>query len=134
MIFRYARYGKVLRPVIPVNLRYKNQVVGYQALVDSGADICLFDAEIGEAMGIDVKKGIIKTLMGVGGKSSVYYLHTIHIDVGGWEHEIEAGFMPNVSGRVMQHGLVGQQGFFDNFIVKFDLLKEEVELKTRGVK
>jgi hypothetical protein len=41
--------------------------------------------------------------------------------------------MPNVSGHIMQHGLVGQKGFFENFIVKFDLLKEEVEL-TKQVK
>lgn len=134
MKFRYARYGSVLRPVIPVKLRYKNQETGYQVLVDSGADLCLFDAEIGEAIGIDIKKGIVKTVLGVGGKSSLYYLHKIHIDVGGWEHEIEAGFMPNVSGHIMQHGLVGQKGFFENYIVKFDLLKEEVELTKQANK
>jgi len=27
--------------------------------------------------------------------------------------------------------VVGQRGFFDIFVVKFDLLKEEVELKER---
>ncbi len=134
MKFRYAKYGHVLRPVIPVKLRYKSQETGYEVLVDSGADMCLFDAGIGEAIGIDVKKGIMKTVLGVGGKSSVYYLHKIHIDVGGWEHEIEAGFMPNVSGHVMRHGLVGQTGFFEHFIVKFDLLKEEVELTQQGKK
>ncbi|MEK7088660.1 MAG: hypothetical protein AAB913_00845 [Patescibacteria group bacterium] len=40
--------------------------------------------------------------------------------------------MPDVAGRVMPYGLVGQKGFFDNFIVKFDLLKEEIDLKTRS--
>lgn len=32
---------------------------------------------------------------------------------------------------VMPYGIVGQKGFFDLFIVRFDLLKEEVELKPR---
>ena len=39
--------------------------------------------------------------------------------------------MPSVSGNVMQFGLVGQKGFFDLFIVKFDLLRSEIELKPR---
>jgi len=134
MKFRYARYGKALRPVIPVTLLHNSQKLGYQVLVDSGADICLFDAEIGVSIGIDIKAGIPKTVFGVGGKSSLYYVHKVTIDVGGWEHEIEAGFMPNVSGRIMQYGLVGQQGFFSNFIVKFDLNKEEIEIKTSSVK
>lgn len=32
--------------------------------------------------------------------------------------------MPDVSGRVVPYGVVGQNGFFDKFIVRFDLLKE----------
>ena len=58
-------------------------------------------------------------------------MHNIEIEVGGWSYKIEAGFMLDVAGRVMPFGLVGQKGFFNNFIVKFDLLKEEVELKNR---
>ena len=34
--------------------------------------------------------------------------------------------MPN-----MGYGVVGQKGFFDIFTVRFDLLKEEIELKER---
>ena len=71
MKFPYAKYGKVLRPVIPVKLRNNGKEIEYHVLVDSGADMCLFDAEIGEAIGIDIKKGILKTVFGVGGKSSV---------------------------------------------------------------
>ena len=29
------------------------------------------------------------------------------------------------------HGIVGQLGFFDHYIVKFDYAKEEIELKKR---
>lgn len=130
MKFRYARYGQTLRPVIPIKLKHNGQEIGYQVLVDSGADLCLFDAAIGQAIGIDLKKGSIKTVIGVGGKASVYYLHKIHINVGGWEREIEAGFMPQVAGYAMPHGLVGQKGFFEHFSVKFNLRKEEIELKA----
>jgi hypothetical protein len=131
MKFRYAKYGQVLRPVIPIKLKNNGQEIGYQVLVDSGADMCLFDSEIGAAIGIDVKKGRKCEVSGVGGKTSLYYWHKVTIDVGGQEYHIDAGFMQGVSGNVMPYGLVGQKGFFDSFVVKFDLLKEEVELKER---
>ena len=121
----------VFRPVIPITLRHKDKEIGYQVLVDSGADMCLFDEEIGAALGIPIRKGEMKTVMGVGGKSSVYYLNPVEVGVGGKFQKIEAGFMPNVAGNVMPYGLVGQVGFFDRFIVSFDLLKGEVQLKER---
>jgi hypothetical protein len=131
MKFRYARYGQTLRPVIPIKLINKDSEIGYHVLVDSGADLCLFDAEIGEAVGINVKSGAPREVFGVGGKASLYYLHKVTIEVGGWPYVIEAGFMPNVAGHRTPYGVVGQRGFFDAFIVKFDLLKEEIEVKNR---
>ena len=131
MKFKYKVYGSTPRPVIESKLKYKNNSIRYEVLIDSGADICLFDQSVGEAIGIDIKSGKMKEVFGVGGKSSLYYLHPVIIEIGGWEFKIEAGFMPDVSGRVMPYGLVGQKGFFENFIVKFDLLKGEIELKQR---
>jgi hypothetical protein len=129
MKFKYKKYGTTLRPVIPVVLTHKGTRLGYEVLVDSGADMCIFHAEIGEALGIDILKGKKQEVFGVGGKASVYYMHKVTIAVGGWEYNIDAGFLPDVSGRVMRFGLVGQQGFFSNFKVSFDLSKESIELK-----
>jgi hypothetical protein len=125
-------YGSISRPVIEIILRNKENSIRYEALVDSGADLCLFDQSVGEAIGINIKSGKVKEIFGVGGKVSLYYMHPVVIKVGGWEYKIEAGFMPDVAGRVIPYGLVGQKGFFENFIVKFDLLKEEIDLKARG--
>src|SRR3989344_4311600 len=126
MKFRYARYGSALRPVIPVKVKNGANEMGYQVLVDSGADLCLFHEHIGEAVGIDVKKGKVNEVTGIGGKSALYYLHKVTVEVGGWPYEIEAGFMPLVGTAIMPYGVVGQRGFFDIFVVKFDLLKEEI--------
>lgn len=131
MKFNYQKYGSALRPVIEIKLKSNNNSFLYEALVDSGADICLFHSEVGEAIGLDISKGKPREVFGVGGKVSLYYLHTIEIEVGGWTHKAEVGFMPDVAGRVMPYGLVGQKGFFENFIVKFDLKKEEIELRPR---
>src|SRR3989344_3061272 len=123
MKFKYKRYdSKVLRPVIPITVKNDNKNIKYEVLVDSGADICIFDSEIGEAIGVNVKNGVPKEVFGVGGKASIYFLHKIEIEVGGWTCKIDAGFMPNVAGRIMPYGIVGQNGFFSNFVVKFDLL------------
>lgn len=132
MKFRYAKYNQILRPVIPIKLKNKNQEIGYLVLIDSGADICLFNAEIGEAIGIEIKKGKIKEVFGIGGKASFYYLHRVKIEVGGYEYEIDAGFMPSISGSLgMPYGVVGQNGFFEHFKVIFDKSKEEIELKAK---
>ena len=131
MKFDYKRYGRTLRPVIPVVIKHGDAEIGYHVLVDSGADLCILHEEIGTALGINVRTGEKHEVFGVGGKASLYYLHTITLIVGGIAHKIEVGFMADVAGRVMPYGIVGQRGFFDLFVVKFDLLKEEVELKPR---
>ena len=133
MKFKYKRYGngKYLRPVIPIVLENGGNKIGYEVLVDSGADFCIFDAQIGEAIGIDVLRGAPKEVFGIGGKAAIYYMHRVTITIGAISYEIEAGFMPSVGGRVAQYGVVGQKGFFDAFIVQFDFAAEEVALKIR---
>jgi len=130
MKFKYKKYAPgVLRPVIPIEILHKDVAVPYEVLVDSGADICIFDAQIAEILGIDLKNGKEQKVSGLTGISEAYYLHPVTISVGGWEYRVEVGFLPN-TGK-FGYGVVGQKGFFDIFIVKFDLIKEEIELKQR---
>lgn len=64
MKFKYKKYGPgILRPVIPIEILYKSRSVPYEVLVDSGADFCIFDAEIGELVGIDVASGEPQTVV-----------------------------------------------------------------------
>ncbi len=128
MKFKYKNYGQgILRPVIPIEISYKHLTVPYEALVDSGADFCIFSAQIGEILEINIEKGEKFDVRGITGKSESYYVHSVTINVGGWDYKIKAGFMPNIG--QFSYGVVGQKGFFDIFTVKFDLAKEEIELK-----
>lgn len=130
MKFKYKKYGPgVLRPVIPIEIIYKDRAVSYEVLVDSGADFCIFDAQIGELLGIDIKNGERENVGGITGIIESFYIHLVAIPVGGWLYKIRAGFLPNIA--KMGYGIVGQKGFFDIFVVKFDLAKEEIELKQR---
>ena len=131
MKFRYKTYGSILRPVIPITIRNGTRETDYSVLIDSGADFCLFHEQIGESVGIAIREGTPREVTGVGGKSTVYFRHSIEIMIGKYSHKIEAGFMPTITGRMMQYGLVGQRGFFEHFIVKFDLAEEEIELRQR---
>ncbi|TSC83595.1 MAG: Uncharacterized protein G01um101413_973 [Parcubacteria group bacterium Gr01-1014_13] len=130
MKFKYKKYGPgILRPVIPIEITYKDRSVPYEVLVDSGADFCIFDAEIGELLGIDVRNGEPQRVGGITGVIETYYVHPITIKVGSRPYSVGAGFLPNIAR--LGYGVVGQKGIFDIFVVKFDLLKEEIELKER---
>lgn len=131
MKFRYKKYAPgVLRPVIPVEIASNGMSIPCEVLVDSGADVCIFDAQIAEVLGIDVAMGRRQKVGGIVGAPEFYYVHPVKISVGGWQHDIEAGFLPGMS--KFGYGIVGQRGFFELFVIKFDLLAEEVEFKNRA--
>ena len=126
MKFRYRNLGKgVERPIIPIVLRNPKARLEYryEGLIDSGADLCMFEAEIGELIGLDVEKGERKPVHGiVQGEGREYFLHDIEIDIGGWPRTIRAGFMRDIS--KVGHGFLGQQGFFDQVkFIKFEKTK-----------
>lgn len=129
MKFKYKQFGSdILRPVIPIEIKYNNLSTPYEVLVDSGADMCIFNAQVADILGINLLKGIKIQVSGIVGFPDNIYVHTIRIKVGGYHYKTDVGFikMSNTS-----YGVVGQKGFFDIFIVKFDLVKKEIELKSR---
>lgn len=54
--FKYQTIGssKLPRPFIPLTLRYNNKTVKIKALVDSGADFCMFDGELLNLLAPDI--------------------------------------------------------------------------------
>ena len=132
MKFKYKKYGQnTLRPVIDLKVKFANKEIRYHALVDSGADFCLFHAEVAEVLGINVNKGKKGIVTGVGGKSSQYFIHKVTVEIGGWDYIINVGFLPTIGGRSAPYGIVGQDGFFKHFKVIFDRSNEEIELKNK---
>ncbi len=115
--------------MIPVELIFGESVVGYYVLVDSGADMSFFDAELAKTLGLELTSGEKREVVGVTGVPVEYYVHIITVRAGGHDSTMAVGFLEGLSN--FGYGLVGQLGFFEAFIVKFDLLKEEIELKPR---
>ena len=141
MKFKYVRFRgqnskgvttTVTRPIIPIAIKYKEKEIKTYALVDSGADDCIFSSEIASELGIILGRGERKTVGGViDGVTKPYYIHeNITINIGGWDYKTKIGFMKDLS-KSMGVGILGQEGFFDKFVIKFDRTKEVVDIKEK---
>ncbi len=118
------------RPVIPISLINGEKSVRHFAIIDSGADLCIFHAELGEQIGIAVESGKLLRFYGISGEQLMAYFHDIKIEVGGYEFDCYAGFSRDLSN--LPYGLLGQLGFFNLFNVLFDYNKERIELKLKN--
>jgi hypothetical protein len=80
------------RPYIPIRILYGNKFQDLLCLVDSGADLCLFPAKIGELLGIDIERGKKEQIGGIAETSIVAYIHPVRLIVRGLSGvDVEAG-------------------------------------------
>jgi len=123
--------NSVLRPTIPITIT--NKTTGenerYIALIDSGADYCIFHASFGQVIGLNIKSGKELTYFGIEGGGQTAYFHDILVGVGGWNFECYAGFSEYFDQKNFPYGILGQNGFFDKFRIILDSSKCEIELK-----
>lgn len=124
------RFG-VFRPVIPVWLVNGNEKFGYLALVDSGADFCVFHASIGDVIGIKVESGKKQSFSGISSQTQqlIAYFHNIKIEVAGYAHECWVGFSRDIKDQA--YGILGQEGFFSNYNVNLDYENKQIELRLK---
>lgn len=88
------------------------------ALVDSGADACLFPRDVADILGISVGEGRRADLTGIGGNRIPFFFHEVEILFGQYQIRTQVGF---AKGSIGATGLLGQKGFFDQFTVSFHL-------------
>ena len=120
----------LFRPIIPIVVNWQDKKIGYEVLLDSGADFSIFHAEIGEILGIPIKKGKKEFFGGIVGEKSIAYVHKISIIIGGNLYSsIPIGFSYDISPH--GYGILGQWGLFDLFRIIFDLKKEQIELRPK---
>ena len=137
MKFKYykipgLRKGGLPTPIIEVGLSVLSYgTVSFPCLVDSGADSCIFSAElVGEQiLNIDVRSGAPFDANGLSNTILRGYLHPVELKIGGWSYKIKFGF---VYGFEMPFGILGREGFFNLFKrVCFDQDSEEVTIQFR---
>lgn len=118
-----------LRPIIPIFFRIpkSGRKIGYEALVDSGADYNIFPAQVAEIMGLDITRGRLDIFAGVGGGKYRAYFHPVKMCIGEWEYDTDCAFSYDVA--PWGYGVLGQRGFFDRAAVRFNYQKEEIEIE-----
>lgn len=117
------------RPIIPIDIEL-NEIIRYEVLVDSGADYCMFDEEVAEAIGIeDIATGKMFTFGGVTGDKKVGYWHTVTLSIKGCTYQTKVGFSAEM--RDDGYGIVGQKGFFDRFSIIFDYSNKTLTLMKK---
>ena len=121
-----AKIHEVYRPLIPVHIIVgKNSLLSY-GLIDSGADISLFDAAFCEKLGLILHKGKKQTLQGIGHGRITFFIHEIQIKIGTYQVRTHVGFSKEISH--IPFGLLGQKGFFEKFRVAFNYPKKWIEV------
>jgi len=106
------------RPYIRIRLSGARVSREVYALIDSGADRSLFNIQMAEILGLNLDKAPEEIFSGIEGGSLKAKLHQVRVQIVGMSEEIEilAGFIDS-SGVV---AILGQDGFFDAFRVKFE--------------
>lgn len=103
--------GEIFAPFVPVRIADGHRLSSpLHALVDSGAARNLLPAAFGMQIGIDVKKGRLVKLLGIGDIEVTAFTHKIKMYVGLRSFETEADFSFE-----QKIPLLGRDGFFNLF-------------------
>lgn len=102
----------------------------FDAVVDSGCPYCLFHADFAKVLKIDLESGVSAPIRGVHGGGTDTYFHKVKIYVeSDWVIDVFAGFVKKFNFA----GLLGRNGFFDNFQVRFDHSGKEPEFEITRI-
>lgn len=107
------------RPLIFARVTGSNgESFDWAVLLDTGADNCMFPLRLASYLGLDVQ-AMPKTLTGgVGSEANVTYFDHLVIDLGkDIAFSAYVGFTEGMD--AMAIGLLGQDGFFDQYNVEF---------------
>lgn len=122
---------QIFKLLIPVVLRFQERKQKLFALVDSGADACLFPRGIADVLGVNVRSGDRIDFTGIGGMPTPFYFHEIEILFGEYRAKTRAGFSTSLN--IGTGGILGQHGFFDNFVILFDRKNKFIEIKKHSL-
>lgn len=136
MKFKYRRLNfsspfsrkRILRPIILISIKINatNRKVRYETLIDSGADFNIFPLGLLDIL--NIKQTSLKEVYftGIDGEMMRGKVAKVEVSLEDYNFSTQVVFA-EISGTI---GVLGQYGFFDKFIVKFDLGKEEIEIKS----
>jgi len=108
-----------LRPMLNIKLINGSNIRIQKALIDTGADYILINSSVAKDIGIDYKTGFFWSTTGIENSPVPTFFHDMEFEIPGIEKSkfrTRVGFINSPSVGI----LLGQHGFFDNFIVEFN--------------
>ncbi len=123
----YREISRILRPIIQVRFHYRQIFVIDEALIDSGADWCIFDAGLLEILKLPVARKA--TFQGIGREKLTGFKSKVSLVVADKDLEIDVIFSKDLG--PFSYGVLGQKGFFDNFRVCFDKQNKIVDVEPK---
>lgn len=114
----------IVRPIIQVRLQSKKIFVLVDAIIDSGADWCIFDEGLLKILKLPMGAKI--KFFGAGREPLQGFKSRVTLATAGKKFSTEALFSRDL-GRY-SYAILGQKGFFDNFKVCFDKKNQKVDI------
>jgi len=109
----------VRRPVLSLTLRNARHRLSCYAIVDSGADHCVFPRSFMQPLGLDALAAPVDMTSGLGSSNVPTHFTDVTIDLQGLtQFTVYAGF--TIGLEQLGIGLLGQTGFFERFKITFD--------------
>lgn len=125
---------QIRRPILQLTLQRGNLRVAALALVDSGADECIFPASLGTVLGVPIPNPNVLVFSGTANQPQNAYFDTVHVRVWtfanpaqlAFEFDLFAGFCDTLEHVGL--GLLGQNGFFSRYKIAMDHAQNSMEI------
>lgn len=114
--FPYTESRGRFYPTISIHIKNKDAEEDVDALIDSGAVISTFRADVAERLSIKLEDGERRTSIGICGKVEVF-IHEVELKVLGNWFPCKIAFSKDLTAHF---NLIGRQGFFDRHFIAFD--------------
>lgn len=124
-VFKYLNRGTRTYPVVDITLFGPKNSLTLKALVDSGASFSVFRPEIAEYLGIDIEKGEVLYLEGIGGRI-LGYMHWARVLVGKKKFTCKIIFSREFT---VSLNIIGRDNFFNYFKITFNEQKKLLVLE-----
>lgn len=126
MVCPYLEFNtSIRRPIIEIIIKSENNFAIYPVLIDSGADYCIFNIELANALGIKLTKKHT-SFRGFGKDKIKGFWGEVEIVINKYRYKTKAIFAETSQ---FGHGILGQIGFFDHFDVKLSHQKQTIEIE-----
>lgn len=118
------------RPVVEITLSKNGKSRDFFAVIDSGADVTTMSTQVAEVLGIDWKNCRQGNVLGISGVTQHSYCDKLDITVKTLGDTFS---IPVVFTETYIPILLGQEGFFDRYRIKFEKDHDTFEI-TRAPK